>query len=229
MEKPTMMEKFGKAITYAGNTIMLNLLFLIACLPVVTIGQAWCGLLTAVRYQIRGDKWTAGFKKGFLTRFWRGTILCLVMGPVCIYFLLIVMANVNQVGLDVPTVASGLVFVLMAMVTFSLQLLNVYVPTKLSQWLRDGVNMVFKAPIELFGAAVLIWLPAMVCLYNFQLFYNVGIVFIAAYFALVSTVGTLLLKNALLHYLLEARATNTLLEDDSSWAKKEQEDEEEEE
>ena len=65
MEKPTMLEKIGKAINYAGNTVMMNLLFLVACLPIVTIGQAWCGLLTAVRYQIRGDKWTAGFKKGF--------------------------------------------------------------------------------------------------------------------------------------------------------------------
>lgn len=226
MEKPTMLEKIGKAISYAGNTIMMNLLFLAACLPIVTIGQAWCGLLTAVRYQIRGDKWTAGFKKGFLTRFWRGTILWLVMGPVCVYFALMLFANINAVGLDVPTVASGVVFALMAMVTFSLQLLNIYVPTALGQWLRNGVNMVFKAPIEMLGAVALIWLPALLFLYSFPLFYYVGIVFVAVYFSLVATVATLVLKNALLYYLLEARSTDTLLEDDSNWAKKEEEDEE---
>ena len=224
MEKPTILDKINKVITLAGTTILMNLLFLLASLPIVTMGQAWCGLLTAVRYQIRGDKWTDGFKKGFTTRFWRGTILWIIMAAADVFFMLDMFDTIALVGFDVPSVMAALVFGLMIMVTFSLQLLNVYVPTPVGQWLRNGVNMVFKAPIELLGAAVLFWLPFMLAWRWTGIFIYTAIVFIAAYFALSAVIGTMVLKNALVYYLLDARATKTLLEDDGNKYKQEKEE-----
>ena len=49
MEKPTLIEKIGNVISIAGNAILMNLLFLLASLPIVTMGQAWCGLLTQIQ------------------------------------------------------------------------------------------------------------------------------------------------------------------------------------
>lgn len=221
MEKPTILDKLNKVITIAGSFVLMNLLFLLASLPIVTMGQAWCGLLTAIRYQIRSDKWLDGFKKGFITRFWRGTILWIVMAVVDVFFMLDMFDKIQQVGFDVPSVMAALVFALMIMITFSLQILNVYVPTPIGQWLRNGVNMVFKAPIELLGAAVLFWLPFMMLWRWTGLFIYVMMVFIAAYFALVAVGSTMVLKNPLIYYLLDARATNTLLEDDGNKFKKE--------
>lgn len=220
MEKPTILDKLNKIITIAGSIILMNLLFLLASLPVVTMGQAWCGLLTAVRYQIRGDKWLDGFKKGFTTRFWRGAIMWIIMAVVDAFFMLDMFDTIALVGLDVPSVMAVLVFCLMIMITFSLQILNVYVPTSVGQWLRNGVNMVFKAPIELLGAAVLFWVPFMMAWRWTGLFMYVIMIFITAYFALAAVVGTMVLKNALIYYLLEARATKTLLEDDGNKFKK---------
>lgn len=223
-EKPTILDKLNKVITIAGNIILMNLMFLVASIPLVTMGQAWCGLLTAVRYQIRGDKWTAGFKKGFTTRFWRGTIMWVIMAVVDAYFMIDMFEIVNQIGLDIPSVMAALVFGLMIMVTFSLQILNVYVPTPVGQWLRNGVNMVFKAPMELLAAAALFWVPfAMLYQWTGWFIYAV-MIFVAAYFALAAAAGTLVLKNALMFYLLEARVTNTLLEDDSNAAKQSDEE-----
>ena len=48
-EKPTILEKIGRVLSIAGNAVLMNLLFLLCCIPVVTIGQAWSGLLSAVR------------------------------------------------------------------------------------------------------------------------------------------------------------------------------------
>lgn len=221
MEKPTILDKLNKVITIAGSFVLMNLLFLLASLPIVTMGQAWCGLLTAIRYQIRGDKWLDGFKKGFTTRFCRGTILWIVMAVVDVFFMLDMFDKIRLVGFDVPSVMAALVFALMIMITFSLQILNVYVPTPIGQWLRNGVNMVFKAPIELLGAAVLFWLPFMMLWRWTGLFIYVMMVFIAAYFALVAVGSTMVLKNPLIYYLLDARATNTLLEDDGNKFKQE--------
>lgn len=231
MEKPTLLDKIGKVISIAGNFVLMNLLFLLASLPIVTMGQAWCALLTAVRYHIRGDKWQDGFKIGFKTRFWRGTILWVIMLAVDVFMMFDLFTTVAQVGLDVPSVMAALVFALMIMLTFSLQILNVYVPTGIGQWLHNGVNMVFKVPLELLAAAVLFWVP-FVMLYRWTgaLLYSI-MIFLTVYFTLSAVAGTLVLKNALIHYLLDARANGTLIapEDNKKQESPETEEEDEDE
>lgn len=225
MEKPTILDKLNKVITVAGSIILMNLLFLIASLPIVTMGQAWCGLITAIRYQIRGDKWQAGFKKGFTTRFWRGTIMWVIMAAADVFLLLDMIDSYGKLGVDVPSIMATVVFALMAMVTFSLQILNVYVPTNVGQWLRNGVNMVFKAPLELLAAAGLFWLPVVLALQWVSIFIYTVMIYIVAYYALVAVISTLALKHGLMYYLLEARMEKTLLEDDSNKQKEEKHEE----
>jgi len=211
-EKPTIIEKIGNVLSIAGNAILMNLLFLLCSIPVVTVGQAWCGLLTAVRYKIRGEKWQTGFWKGFKTRFWRGTLAWCVMAAVDVYFMFDV---VHYWGVwDTPFIFACLVFLLMTMVTFALPLLNVYVPTRTGEWLRTAVNMIFKVPLELAACAVGFWLPLLLAfLLPYGLWYT-AMIFITVYFVLLAAGGTLLMKNALIHYLLQARKDGTLLEDD---------------
>lgn len=227
-EKPTIIDKIGRAITIAGNALMMNLCFLLFSIPIVTIGQAWCGLLSAIRYNIRGDKWTTGFWKGFKTRFVRGTIVWCVMGAIDVYFLLDVIhcfsiKQANPEASVVPLVFACLVFLLMAMVTFAFQLLNVYVPTRFGDWLSNSVNMVFKVPLELAIAAVAFWLPALAAFLWPALLWYAAMIVIIVYFVLVATAGTLMMKNALIQYLVDARAEGILIADDG---KKKETDEE---
>lgn len=226
-EKPTILEKIGKILSIAGNAVLMNLLFLLCCIPVVTIGQAWCGLLSAVRYNIRGDKWQTGFWKGFKSRFWRGTLAWIVMAAVDIYFMFDV---IHYWGVwDTPFIFACLVFLLMTMVTFALPVLNVYIPTKAGDWIRNAVNMVFKVPLELALCAVAFWLPVLLAfLWPYGLWY-MAMVFITAYFVLMATGATMLMKNALIQYLLEARKEGTLLADDGKKKDEEASDEETEE
>lgn len=225
-EQPTMIDKIGKVISIAGNAILMNLLFLLCSIPIVTIGQAWSGLLSAVRYNIRGDKWQDGFWKGFKTRFWRGTISWCVMLILDFYFMRETLIVIGQVGFDVPSVASALVFALMAMLTSAMQLLNIYVPTATGEWLRNSVNMIFKVPLELLICGGLFWAPLVMFFAWFGMFWHIMIIFVTAYFVLSAAVSTLLMKNALIHYLLEARKEGILLEDDGR--KKETDEEAEE-
>ena len=48
-EKQNWTDKLSNAITLAGTAILMNLTFLVASLPLVTIGPAWCGLMSAIR------------------------------------------------------------------------------------------------------------------------------------------------------------------------------------
>lgn len=226
MEKKTFLDKLFHVITIAGTAILMNLLFLVSCLPVVTIGQAWCGLVGAIRYNIRGDKWFEGFKAGFCHRFLRGTIAWCVMLPVNVYMLLdLQYAYVG--GYIVPMIAAAIMFCLTAMLTTALLILNVYVPTKISLWVKNAANMVFKSPLMLLAAAVANWLPVLLfLLFPLGFFYAI-MIFIAAYFSMSALCATFALKEPLTLYLLEARANGTLLVEEGKIKQTTDKDEEE--
>ena len=87
--------KVMKIVNLAGTAVMLNLLFLLACVPVVTIGPALCGLYSGVRYMIRGDGPVKGFLKGFTTRFVRMMIAGVVFTAILVYFTIMLNAAYN--------------------------------------------------------------------------------------------------------------------------------------
>jgi len=214
-EKQNWTEKLGKFITMAGNAILMNLLFLAACLPVVTIGPAWCALLSAIRYNIRGDSWFQGFKFGYKTRFWRSLISWCICLPVCMFFLNDV-NNALAAGSISAVVISCLFFAMAAMVTSSLLILNVYIPTDFNNWFKNAVNF-FRHPLELLGAAVLFWAPVLIALlWNMMTFLQLIMIFIAVYFTLAALCSTMLLKNGLLRFLTEARAEGILLAEEGA-------------
>lgn len=223
-QKDTILDKLMKVLSIAGNAIMMNLLFLVSCIPVVTIGPAICALLSAVRYNIRGDRWFDGYKAGFKTRFWRSLLSWCVLLPLNLHMLLDVRYDYAE-GYIGPLVAAGIVFVLTAMVTTALLVLNVYIPTKVGTWINNATNMVIKAPLRLLGASVLFVLPVLLALIWFDVFYYTALVFFAVYFPLAALFGTMLLKDMLLDYLIAARADGSLLAEEGK--QKEEEEEEE--
>ena len=227
MEKETILDKITKVVTIAGNFIMMNLLFLVACLPIVTIGQAYSGLISALRYNIRGDKWLDGFKKGFKTRFWRGTVTWLVMlllTAIAVFDMLTYSAATFNTQVVINLVMSCLMFAVVSGLTVALLFLNVYIPTATGQWIRNAVNMVFKAPLQLVVCGVVLWLPALLALFYFKLFYYCVMIFLAAYFTLAVLCMTMLLKDTLVFCLLEARADGTLLSEDGKIINEEEDD-----
>ena len=221
MQKQTWTDKLMKFINMAGNAIMMNLLFLIACLPVITIGQAWCALLTAIRYNIRGESWFAGFKFGFKTRFWRGIISWCFCLPVCMFFfndLNFAIKGGNLVDIFV----TALFFAFAAMATFSMQILNVYIPTTVNQWIKNTINL-FCRPLELLISAGLFWAPVIIgLLWSIVQLTYWAIIVLAVYYTMVALISTMLLKNALIRFLLEARAEGTLIAEEGANAKNEE-------
>lgn len=222
-EKQNWTEKLSNAVTLAGTAILMNLMFLLACIPVVTVGAAWCGLMSSIRYNIRGEGWFRGFKTGFRTRFWRSLIIWCACLPVCLVFL----NDLNDAVLYaakaggtlesiLPCVVPGLFFAMAGMLTVSLLTLNVYIPTSVSNWLKNGVNF-FRRPFELFAAAALFWAPLVLFRFYLSLFMNVIMVLVAAYFALAAVCGTMVLKDPLIDFLIDARADGTLLAEEGSF------------
>ena len=235
-EKKSWTEKLSHVITLAGTSILMNLMFIIASLPIVTIGPAWCGLMTAIRYNIRGDGWFAGFKKGYCTRFWRSLIIWCLLAPVTLVFLNDLneaVLYVNEVGASLESISAcivpGLFFAMAAMVTISMLTLNVYIPTSVSNWIRNGVNF-FRRPLELFAAAALFWLPLVLLRFYIVIYLTneMAVVILAAtYFTLAAVCGTMVLKDPLIDFLIDARADGTLIAEEGSQPIAEESQEEE--
>ena len=114
----------------------------------------------------------------------------------------------------VNLIVSCIMFAVIAGLTVALLFLNVYIPTATGQWLRNAVNMIFRAPLQLLACGVLLWLPVLLALFYFEIFFYCIMIFVAAYFTLAVLFMTMLLKDTLIYYLLEARAQATLLGED---------------
>lgn len=251
-EKQNWTDKLFNAVTMAGTAILMNLMFLVASLPIVTIGPAWCGLLSAIRYNIRGESWFQGFKKGYRTRFGRSIIIWCICLVLCLFFLNdlnIAVKTVQGITPDAQTVAtdvvpetmatepaesddvqiemgatvpnivncliSGVFFAMAGMITVSMLTLNVYIPTSISNWIKNGVNL-FRYPAELFGAAALFWAPVLLFVFFPEIFFYAIMIFFAAYFALAAVCGTMVLKDPLIDFLVDARANGTLIAEEGS-------------
>lgn len=215
-EKETLIEKLGAWINKAAIGLVINLLFLLACLPIVTIGQAWHGLMSALRYNIRGESWFKGFQKGFKTRFWRGTIAWTALLLIVIKMLFDMVAYL-EAGIMVPAIAAAVMFALMAMLLMAFMTLNVYIPTSVGNWITNSVNMVFKAPLQLLVCAGLFWAPVIMMMFWPEIAYYVSMVFVVMYFSLVGMAHTVLLKDVLVDYLVQARENGTLLAEEGAF------------
>jgi uncharacterized membrane protein YesL len=199
-------QKEGKGAAFrriwdlAGTAVMLNILFLLCCLGVVTIGPGLCGLYSAVRYMIRGDQWSAGFKEGFCTNFLRKMIVGTIFLAVDAYLIFNFAATVYymQDGQLGSVIMLGLITAMTLMISVSLVPAAVYIPTDLTQWLRNGVSLAFSAPLQTFFTAVLLWFPGVLAFFRIEYAMMLAIVFIAAYFTLIGFLSTLFLKDPLI-------------------------------
>ena len=230
-QNETLIDKLARLLSRLGNAIMMNLAFLICCIPIVTMGQAWAALLSAIRYQIRGDSWWEGFQFGFKTRFLRGTVAWCVMLVIDVFILYNLMyytapEMLGKVG-AARMVATGVMLAVMTMVTSAIQILNVYVPTPVGRWLNTACAMVFKAPLQLLVAAGLFWAPILLAVFMVEWFYHLIMIFVVIYFVIAALATTILLKDALMDYLIEARNDGVLLAEEGKQRDTEEIEEEE--
>ncbi len=216
--------KVMKYVNLAGTVAMLNLLFLLACVPVVTIGPALCGLYSGVRYMIRGNGAVRGFWEGFKTNFLRMMITGLIFTAIIAYFAIMVNGAYNtwvEYGVFRDIVVYSIPAIVPVMLLSALVVLNIYIPYSLTDWLRNGVNLIVKAPLWILLSAILLIVPGACLLWASDIFILGIMIFVGFWFAIAAFVSTLLLKDALVDMLLDYRQEHPEDEDEegiSSWS-----------
>ena len=203
---------FWKGVNLAGTAIMINLAFLICCIPVVTIGPATCGMFSALRYVVRGDGWFNGFKEGIKKNFVRnalvGSVLLIMIVDMAINFNTALAFYLDGNGYT-PLIIYSVGLLPPLMIFTALWPLHVFIPYESgTDWLKDGLKLLVKAPLQLVIVAALMLLPVALLLYIPEIGFMLLIVFLAIYYALTAFIAILLLKNPLEQRLGEYRQTH---------------------
>lgn len=196
--------KFWKFINLAGNAIGLNLLYVLCCLPVVTIGPATSGLYSAIRYLIRREGWFKGFREGFRKGFLRTMLAGLVCVGSIAYLILEFNVAVNfflETGDFSPMITCAIPMLFPMTIAAALWPLNVYIPYNTVNWLKNAVNLIVRAPLMVLATAVLFWLPVFLFLYFADYILGIAIIFLGIYFSLAAFISTILLKDPLIAQL----------------------------
>ena len=200
--------KIMKIVNLAGTAVMLNLMFLLACVPVVTIGPALCGLYSGVRYMIRGDGPVRGFWEGFKTNFLRMMIAGVIFTGIIAYFIIMVNGAYNtwlELGVFRDIIIYSIPAMVPVMLLSALVMLNIYIPYGVTDWLKNGVNLIVKAPVWVLVTAALLIAPVACLLWASDIFILAIIIFVGFWFAVAAFATTLLLKDSLVDMLLEYR------------------------
>lgn len=192
---------FWKGVNLAGTAIMINLAFLICCLPVVTIGPAFCGMYSALRYVVRGDGWFTGFAAGIKKNFIRNALI----GSVLLIMIVDMAINFNKAlgyyleSSDYMPLVIYSVGLLPLLTVFSaLWPLNVFIPYESgTDWLKDTLTLLVKAPLQMIIVSALMLLPVALILYIPDIGFMMLIVFLGIYYALIGFASILLLKKPL--------------------------------
>ena len=172
--------KFMQVLMTLGDLIILNLLFLLCSLPVVTMGAAQAGLYTAVRTITDKNDDTApvkaffrGFKSGFLK-----------INLVWVVFLAVIIASLLAFFSLPPgftKVMSLIGFSIVAILeTLSMMFHSRFDCTPM-QLLRNSVLLLLAHPLRVIPATFISWLTPLIALYDPNSFIAMGPVFLTLF------------------------------------------------
>lgn len=199
MQKDPQSSKLLTAVNAAGEAVLMNLAFLVCCIPVVTIGQAWGALYGAIRSRARGDGWFSGFRAGLCAHFLRGVIGWTVSLALAAYlgFSAYSILFYRQSGFLPPFLVSAVLFLAVILWQTAAAALNARVDGGVGDWMAAARRLCLRAPLQVLGAAVLMWLPVALALFWTDLAFHALLIFLAVYFTLAALAALLLLKSAL--------------------------------
>ena len=193
--------KLMQVLGFVADLFLLNMLFLLCCVPIFTIGAAQAGLHSAARIlQDPQDDRSVykAFFRGFKDGFGRVTVAwVLVLLLVLITFYTLVMAwSYAEEGIFIPWPVPLILLCPLLVYHAMVPLLHSQFGCTLSQLLKNCLLMLIWHPIASLGTGILVNLPAVMFLVVPELTLQLGLLFIAAYFSLAFMFAYLLTRKA---------------------------------
>lgn len=191
--------KFGQVMCFVADLVLLNLLFLLCCIPIVTIGAAQSGLYAAIRPLRDPEDGRSCYKlffKGFVSGFWRITLVWtvfLVIDAILFYTMWICFEN-QALGIFVHwgVPCAGLIF---SLLLHSLTtIFHSQFDCSAGQLFRNTFLLFATNPFHSVVVAVLTWAPVLLAGFKFTTFADLIPLFVAVYYSLALLVNSTVMK-----------------------------------
>jgi len=179
-----------------ANTMIMNVLFLICCIPVVTVGAAYTALYSGCRAMAKKEPCFKAFFRGLTGSFKRATLAWLILCPLMIVtgFNTMAILFYKMDGYIPPLIMSIVMLgLLMALTTMAFVFYSRFECT-LGQLLKNSLLMVLAYPLRSLVLGVLSWLPFVLFFGMPVTFMQLLVVWLFLYFAGMATVAVWLMN-----------------------------------
>lgn len=184
--------KLTNVFSYVADLFILNVIFLICCLPIFTIGAAQAGLYTATRQMIdpNDDRSVIkAFFRGFASGFGKISLMStffLVLDVILLYTLFMSL-DYPQLGIHwaFPTV----ILVLCLLIHSLLPIFHFRFSCGPLQLVRNCILLLISHPLRSLGVMALTWAPAALFFLNPKLFLDLGALFLTVYYSVAFLFG----------------------------------------
>lgn len=184
--------KLTQVLSYVVDLFILNVIFLICCLPIFTIGAAQAGLYTATRQMIdpNDDRSVIkAFFRGFASGFGKISLIStffLLLDLISLYTLFMAL-DYPQLGIHwaVPTVF----LVLCLLVHSLLPIFHFRFSCGPFQLVRNCVLLLISHPLRSLGVMALTWAPVALFFVNPPLFIDLSALFAMVYYSVAFLFG----------------------------------------
>ena len=182
-------------LMFVGDLIILNVIYLLCCIPIFTIGAAQAGMFTACKVLLDKEDDSspyAAFFRGFTTGF--GTVT-LAWGLMTIVTLLVGWMTISAILLDSPIWIACIAVGLCALFQTLVPAFHSRFGCKWWQLIRNTWFLVFAHPLRSIATVAMIWVPIVVFLCcDVYTFMRLTPIWGTLYFGTVFCFGTALLK-----------------------------------
>jgi len=182
-------------LSYIGDLIILNFIYLLCCIPVVTIGAAQAGLYTAMR--VLNDKEddssvVAAYFRGFKNGFFKVTI---AWGLLFVLMVVVSLGSVWAYAMGLPVWICITAVCLCALFISQVPAFHSRFDCTPMQLIRNSFFLIIAHPLRSIGNALLIWLPVIVLLcLGMYLFMGATPLWMTLYYSTAFLFGELILR-----------------------------------
>ena len=191
--------KLTNVLTYIGDLFILNVIYLICCIPIFTIGPAQAGLYTATRLMLNPEDDNSvikAFFKGFANGFGKislvGTFFLLL--DIVLLYTMWMAWDFADTGMYIHWAFPAVFLILCLLVHSLLPAFHSQFSCTPIQLFRNCILLLITHPLRSLGVAALTWAPAALFFLKPNLFLDLGALFITVYFSVALLFGVCLLQ-----------------------------------
>ena len=189
----------GQVLNFIGDLFLLNIVFIICCIPVITIGPAQSGLYNAMRVlQDREDDssplkaFFRGFANGFISISVTWTLF--LVFDLILFYTMAMCFDYADTGLfihwAVPLVGLVLSIILHSVIT----VFHSQFQCTIGQLIRNGFLMLISHPLCSLAVTALTWAPVIMLFLMPNTFLQLSPLFITVYFSIAFMFGVIVMK-----------------------------------